>query len=85
MSTKCNSQCLPRLQCVRNGTTDQNGTWFRDAFATMREEADLTFWELHKLSAIANVEGDQRSAVAEAFRVCGKNRHVCEGFRDGSG
>ena len=64
------SQSLRRLRCVRNGTTDQNGTWFRDAFATMREEADLTFWELHKHSAIANVEGDQRSAVAEAFRHC---------------
>ena len=36
----------------------------------MREEADLTFWELHKLSATANVEGDQRSAVAEAFGHC---------------
>ena len=65
-----NPQYLRRLRCVRNGTTDQNGTWFRDAFATMREEADLTFWELHKLSAIANVEGDQRSAVAEAFGDC---------------
>ena len=64
-----NPQCLQRLRCVRNGTTNKNRT-FRDAFATMREEADLTFWELHKLSAIANVEGDQRSAVAEAFGDC---------------
>ena len=36
----------------------------------MREEADLTFWELHKLFATANVKGDQRSAVAEAFGHC---------------
>ena len=33
-------------------------------------EADLTCWELHKLAAIANVEGDQRSEVAEAFGHC---------------